>query len=198
MNFQNLQGESMRRNMLIGALMISALTASAAAIAQQPPGTDRPEARSGGQAQVDAHAEAVRAQIRREEAARTAKQMAEQMRYHGIKVDPDREAKGAALAAQKRIAAILTQFDYVPDQRVAHFRYFADNGWEIINGWSARIVEATPIAGGMRVTLWVWPTFANSGLSTSDHTVEQYLINNDQFRFIGFLATPGPKVSTVN
>jgi hypothetical protein len=182
----------MRKYMLTVAA-VAALTASLAVAAQKASRPARVEVAPTRPVDVPKGTAAER----RAEALRDASSRADIWKYKGARVSPHPEAKGEALEAQRRIAALMTRLDYVPAHRVEQFRFFTDNGWQTITGWSVEILDATPVAGGTRVTVKVWAQFA-SGLGTGVHTIEQYLVSTNGLHHVGSVAPPASRVSTLN
>jgi len=105
--------------------------------------------------------------------------------YHGLIVKPSTEAKGQALAIQERIASQMSKNDFVPTERLDHFNWYAETYSARIIGWNAEIIEVTPQAKGYRVKTKVSFVGSNASITTNDHMIEYYDVDNAGIRHVG-------------
>jgi hypothetical protein len=171
-------------------LMLAASIAALFAVAMTTEGAQRGRRAAGAAGSINvpkdtpatAQASAIALEMERQRAGS----------YRGLEVKPHPDAKGEALAIQERIADRLARLDYVPAQRIEHFRWIPEQLGLPIAGWRGQIVAAEPAQDGVRITMKVAPI---AGVGTADHMLESYLYTNGRLVHLASEGAPSRGVT---
>ena len=118
----------------------------------------------------------------------------ERLSYKGLRVVVPPDIEGQELALQRQVGAMLTRLEFIPTNRLKHFRFLTENGQSTITGWSARIVDMAPANHGYVVTLYVSADFAE-GFQNTTFTIERYFISDSGIKHLSTVGAPVPRVS---
>lgn len=117
--------------------------------------------------------------------------------YHGSRILP-KPAK-VDNRFESEVAARLSALDFVPSQRLEHFRWCSRDGL-LCNGWLGCIDRVAPDPRGTLVTVRITPRLespTNAITSTPDCLVETYLLSGGKFIFLGAAPAPDAKPGTI-
>jgi hypothetical protein len=115
------------------------------------------------------------------------------LRWRGTAINPNPKAQRGELTLQKEIAARLSQHDFVPNVRVAHFRWLDKHPVKVV-GWMGRIESTKQTPDGVMVQVRILPNMVRSDGTIklhADHFKETYLFANGVLQFVGW-EDPGP------
>lgn len=176
----------MRRNLIVAAFA-SLTTVSVFA---QHPGR---RAQSGAVFAPKRDFASARALARQEFAARQ-----NEPRYRGLVVSPHPEAAGADRELQKQVCVLMERQDFVPNQRLMHFRWL-NQVPAVLTGWEGTIEDTALAPGGVRLTMKVYPKHTGGGIAAVDgHFVEHYYYSQGRLQYLGSGETPPAKIITFN
>jgi len=176
----------MRRNLIVAAF---ASLATVSVFAAQHPGR---RAQSEAVFAPKQDFAGARALARQELASRQ-----DETRYRGLVVLPHPEAAGADRKLQRQVCVLMERLDFVPDQRLTHFRWL-NHVPAVLTGWEGTIEDTTPAPGGVRLMMKVYPKHTGGGIAAvDDHYVEYYRYAQGRLQYLGAEGTPA-KVITFN
>lgn len=116
------------------------------------------------------------------------------LRYQGTIISPNSEATGRALTLQKEISSLISQMDFKPAVRLAHFRWLDDQP-VTVNAWRGTIEDLQQTPSGILARVRVWPNVVplrgKPRVAHMDHFYEMYLYAEGRATLVGS-EDPGP------